>query len=383
MRLKKRPYLVVPLLVEQPTWGGSYIASYKGWQTLSSLSGKNIGQSFELYGQSTVSFDIFDSSDPHFLPAGKGIPDTKSQQTISLFDEVAEAKGLVVGPYVWQTWQAMPILIKFTQAKGNSFQLHAKPSQATARWKPKAESWYFFEKGILTYGVNQKTKLEDYKKTCHEIDDKMKSLSTLVTSGKMTVSDAKKEAKEWIDKKNPWQYINVHEVAKDTLIDLSPGGLHHSWEDRPEITPDGNIVYEVQQDVADDDCTLRSFDQGKFKDDGTIRTIYIDDYFSLLDPDPQKNDIKNATLTPVGSSLLKTKNYSMDVLTVTNTIKESIGDSFVHLFVKEGKATITGPDGVVHIHKGHSCFIPHNSETYTIQAVDGPATLIKTYIEKQ
>lgn len=374
-----KPYLVVPLLVEQPTWGGSYIAEYKGWNTLSSLSGKKIGQSFELYGKSVLSLSIEDSRDPAFLPVGKFIPDTKKQQIIELADC---ADPQILGPYVYDTWKTMPILIKFTQGKGNSFQLHAKPDMATSRWIPKAESWYYFERGVITFGVNPKTQLSDYKNACHEINEKMKALSSQVVSGTLSLDDAKAQAKAFIQEKNPWQYINVHTVEKDTLVDLSGGGLHHSWEDRPDIAPDGNILYEVQQDVADDDCTLRSFDQGKFKEDGTIRTIHIDDYFSFLDPDPKRNDIKNALLTARGESLLRTKNYSMDVLSVKTSESLTIEDSFVHLFVTQGAATVSTAGGMVTIHKGHSCFIPYKAENYEITAVDGPVSLLKTYITK-
>src|SRR5581483_1895457 len=51
----KRPYLVVPKLIEQPTWGGQYIAKAKGWQHLKDLDTLKIGQSYELFSGSNLS----------------------------------------------------------------------------------------------------------------------------------------------------------------------------------------------------------------------------------------------------------------------------------------------------------------------------------------
>ena len=51
----KRPYLVIPKLVEQPTWGGQYIADVKGWLRLQGLDQLKIGQSYELFSGSNLS----------------------------------------------------------------------------------------------------------------------------------------------------------------------------------------------------------------------------------------------------------------------------------------------------------------------------------------
>lgn len=378
MSIEPKPYLIFPKLIEQPTWGGTYIASFKGWDTHASLVGKNIGQSFELYGASLLSPTCTDSSDPSFT-SEEELKDTDAYLSLAKL-EPKEAT-FTLGPSVYEEYKKMPVLIKFTQAKGNSFQLHAKPEMANDRWTPKAESWYFMEKGVMTLGINATTEVADYQRACHEIEEMMKFLSAQVVSRTISLEQAKTEARIFIQAKNPWQYVNVHQVEKDTLVDLSGGGLHHSWEDRPDLTPDGNIIYEVQEDVPDEKCTLRSFDQGKIKDDGTIRPITIDDYFSFLDPDPARNDVRNALLTPKGESLLKTKHYSMDLVTVTQKREESTGKSFVHLFVRHGKVTVRTTNGEVTVHKGHSCFVPHWARSYSIYPVDSESVLIKTYIE--
>lgn len=382
MTSAKRPYLVVPLLVEQPTWGGSYIATYKGWQDLPTLKDKNIGQSYELAGKSLLSTQSIDSESSEFLPSGKFIAQDGKPTDIGLPDFIKVHKENAVGPFVFSTWGTMPILIKFTQAKGNSFQLHAKPDMANARWKPKAESWYFLEKGIMTCGIQEGCNIPNYKACCLAIEAKMKELSAKVQGTLLPLDVAKKEAKEFILAQNPWQYVNVREVEKYCLVDLSGGGLHHSWEDRPDITPEGNIIYEVQQDVEDDDCTLRSFDQGKFKDDGSIRPITIEDYFAFLDPDPSRNAVENAILKPSKDRLLKTKNYSMDVLSLTAPYEEKMVDSFVHLFVLDGKASVQAEDGKVTVSKGHSAFVPYGVGSYTIVPQSPSVSLIKTFIEK-
>ena len=40
MILNKRPYLIVPKLIVQPTWGGRYISELKDWDGLSFLKEK-------------------------------------------------------------------------------------------------------------------------------------------------------------------------------------------------------------------------------------------------------------------------------------------------------------------------------------------------------
>ena len=59
-----RPYLIIPLFIEQPTWGGSYIVSYKQIQD-EELRARKIGQSYELYGGSILSLSS-SSADSQF-----------------------------------------------------------------------------------------------------------------------------------------------------------------------------------------------------------------------------------------------------------------------------------------------------------------------------
>lgn len=334
MTIQKKPYLIIPYLIEQPTWGGQYICEKKGWLNKKEFAGKKIGQSYELYDRSTLSTSITSSHDPLFGP------EEKNTIPISHFAEK----------------RAFP-LIKFTQAKGNSFQLHIKPTTVDARWKQKSESWYYFEDGKITFGLKKGADIHKYKDTCIAINNHMKSLSEQLVKKEMSKEEAQKRANEFIVEKNPWQFVNVCGVKKGDIVDLSGGGLHHSWEEDSVHYPLGNVLYEVQQDVMDPVCTIRSFDQGKFKEDGTIREIHIDDYFKYIDTD----EIRNTLIIEKNKDgvLFDTNYYSLTLLSLSqNTMMQSV-TSFHHLFVKEGEIEVEDTlRNRVTVGQGHSCFIP-------------------------
>lgn len=324
----KKPYLIIPFLFEQPTWGGEYICEKKGWIH------KKIGQSYELYGKSLLATSIISTDDPQFSP------EVKDTVPISVFAED----------------RPFP-LIKFTQAKGNSFQLHIMPNTKQSAWAPKAESWYFFENGKITFGVKKGIQIEDYKKTCLAINNKMKELSSLVIQKKIDLKSAAASAKDYISSQNPWQYVNVHCVKKGDVVDLSGGGLHHSWEEDSVSCPLGNILYEIQQDVMDPVSTIRSFDQGKFKEDGTIREIQVEDYFNHLDLDEKRNTL--IIEKKENGKLFNTPFYSLTSLLLTVDKEMESTTSFHHLFVKEGKIRIVDKNkNEILVGRGHSCFVP-------------------------
>ena len=54
-------YLIIPKLIEQPTWGGDYILNFKNWQNQDVFKGLKIGQSYELYSETKLRSDL-DSS---------------------------------------------------------------------------------------------------------------------------------------------------------------------------------------------------------------------------------------------------------------------------------------------------------------------------------
>jgi mannose-6-phosphate isomerase class I len=368
-----KPYLIIPYLLEQPTWGGDYILKLKKWDQKPNLTGKKIGQSYELYGESFLSKSITDSADPAFSST---LPDT-----LKLTDFITQNPSEILGKKIFEKFGKMPLLIKLNQALGNSFQLHTKTGQEHARWQPKPESWYFLEDGYISCGVQKNTDVTAYRQVCVNIEGKMRELSNQVKSGSKTVDQARIEAKEFIKTQNPWQFVNRFDVKKYDLIDLSGGGVHHSWEENTEKHPLGNIVYEVQIDVMDEFCTIRSFDQGKIKDDGSIREIHIDDYFQFLDSTPESNDFTNLKRQRNGNKLLQTPYYSLDILELTDTHKEVMNDSFHHLYVQEGDIVVSSTAGFVRLTTGHSCFIPANTSEYTIKDNSTKSVVLKTHID--
>lgn len=372
-----RPYIIIPKFIEQPTWGGDYIVKYKGWDEKSNVQGKKIGQSYELYGQSKVLVDINDSADLNwnaYFDEDEHIQAT----TLSLPELIKNDPEKILGKPVYEKFGGMTVLIKFTQAKGNSFQLHVKTGTPNTSWKPKPESWYYFEKGYLTFGIKKGIDIDAYKRTCIEIDTYMHHLSQQIKSGILTIPEAKNEAKKMVVQKNVWQYVNVLHVSKYSAIDLSPGGIHHSWEEDPDSEL-GNVLYEVQVDAKDEESTLRSFDQGKLKDDGSVRKLTIDEYFTYIDTSDSANDITKALTKPKGNSIFQTSWYNMDEIAISQTITLNTDDSFHHLFVRDGEIMVETFYGQVHLTRGHSCFIPNAVKSYTITPKK-ESVILKTYV---
>ena len=149
---------------------------------------------------------------------------------------------------------------------------------------------------------------------------------------------------------------------KHSIVDLSPGAIQHSWEEDPVNLPQGNILYEVQLDVTDDESTIRAFDKGKIQSDGTIRKIHVEDYFAYIDTNPEHNDLDLAMRKREGQSLLHTSHYSLDVATIQKEVVVENPSSFIHVFVLEGELRVETPTRTLSVEKGYSCFIPPRSQ---------------------
>lgn len=372
----KRPFLIVPKLIEQLTWGGRYILNYKNWRNLPFLKNKKIGQSYELFGQSKLLTKINDSQDEKFIPE-VGSPDVDKIYNKTLYKKNVDYLTIdQLTKYV----EKIP-LIKFTQSNGNSFQIHIKKGAKSNRWLPKPESWYYFEDGLITFGIKRNINLEDYKKSCRIIEAEIKQLSEAIKKRKISLDGAKKAASQFIKKINPWQFVNLHLVKKFSVVDSSSGSIHHSWEEDLEKYPLGNVLYEIQKDVMDPVSTIRSFDKGKFKPDGSTREIHIEDYFKYLDTDPDHNDIKKMTPRQKGNRLLTTKYYCLDILEIDKEVVDNTNKSFTHLFVRDGKIYVECSDGLVILARGHSCFIPETVTDYKIKPIKEKAIVLKTFVE--
>jgi mannose-6-phosphate isomerase-like protein (cupin superfamily) len=368
----KRPYLVIPLLIEQPTWGGDYILKKKKWDSVPSMIARKIGQSYELFGNSKLLTKITDSSNPDFAgELGNADGTIKQELPLTEDEDFVMLKNMIPN---------MKLLIKFTQAAGNSFQMHIKPGTSHERWKPKPESWYYFEDGLISCGIKAGADIYRYKQVCLEIEALMKDLSAKVKNSDTPIDEALIHAKQKIQELNPWQFVNILEAKKGDLIDLSEGGIHHSWEEDRKKFPQGNVVYEVQVDVMDPFCTIRSFDQGKMKEDGSIREIHVEDYFRYIDTTAAHNDIKSMMRTRKEDNLLTTPYYSLDIIELTGRIPKDISHSFHHLFVKSGSIRVECGDGTVMVGEGHSCIVPGQAGTYTLTSRTPQSIILKTYI---
>lgn len=375
-----RPYLVLARLMEQSTWGGSYIAAFKNIQD-PELQKRKIGQSYELFGKTILS-RATDTSDPQFqndlITYNRSQELPVDKEFVSLGDLISIDPKAVLGPAIRQ--DTMPLLLKFTQALGNSFQIHVKKNSCSSRWKAKPESWYYLEDGIITFGVKKGVDLGKYKKICLSIEAKMSELSRLIKQKRLSYKEASKAADDYIKEKDPWQFVNLHKVKKYTIVDLSAGGIHHSWEEDPVGHPQGNVLYEVQTDVDDHTSTIRCFDRGKIKPDGTVRDIHVEDYFSNLDLDPKHNSLDPLLHKKNDESLLQTPNYSLDALTITKELLVTTGHSFVHFFVVEGDLQLETTNTTLVIAQGHSCFVPHAVGSFSLSPVSDRTRVLKTYI---
>lgn len=381
-----RPYLVAPKLIEQPTWGGTYIASFKNWQE-KPFANKKIGQSYELFSQSLL-VPAITTADPSFGPDFEGKPEGAFPigELIQLSPEkvLGESSMAKFGP-------KMSTLIKFTQAKGNSFQLHVKDGTKNTTWLPKPESWYYFEEGLATLGLSDVTRTEEYKAASSRIATEMNRLSHAITSGTSQLEDAKKQADAFIAKENIYQYVNTVVIPKETIVDIHAGGIHHSWEEDDSKYPNGNIVYEVQQEASDDASTLRSFDKGKIKEDGSIRPVQVEDYFTYIDKSPEINNpqtflTRAKKLAETGafstSELFNTPYYSLHQIalkTEINSTDMAGTNTFHHIFVHNGSITVEHEKTKLTVGKGHSVFVPSVCE-YRLTSQNGPAILLSTFI---
>lgn len=360
-----RPFLIIPKLILKPTWGGTYIAEMKGWANISNIQNKVIGQSYELFSGTKLALLITDTYDPRFMPE-VGYDDSPETQK--------EGFGLKEEVDYINIPESADLLIKINHSKGNSFQLHRKPGLNDSRWINKAEAWYYLEHGKLTFGVKKEANLEEYKKVCLEIEGFMKGLSLQVTNGQKGIDDARVEAEIFIKDKNPWQFVNMHEVKKYEIVDPSLGGIHHSWEEDDQKYPLGNVVYEVQEDVMDPVSTIRCFDQGKIKDDGSIREIHIEDYFKYLDTNEVNNDINR-------SRDLNNAIFAMDVLTIETTKSYATEKSFHHLFVRDGGMEVVSGGVTLKVNRGHSVYVP-SKLSYIINPMSSDTVILKTYSNK-
>ena len=374
-----KPYLIIPKFIEQPTWGGTYISGFKNWQD-KPFANKKIGQSYELYSQ-TLLTNIPDSNDPTFEPE----LDVAPRHSFAIDELIGVDPEKVLGiNSIKKFGEKVNTLIKFTQAKGNSFQVHVKEGTENTSWLPKPESWYYFEEGLATLGLSDVKKIEEYNASATRIAAEMDRISSAIKSGQLLLDEAKKQAANLIIQENIYQYVNTVVVPKDAVIDIHAGGIHHSWEENDAKYPNGNIVYEVQLEAMDDASTLRSFDKGKIKDDGSVRPVQVEEYFTYIDASEKTNNPQTflshgKKLTETVTELFNTPYYQLHQTVLTGTRDMKASNSFQHIFVHDGTVIIESEQNKLTVGRGHSAFIPASCD-YRLTSLNTPAILLTTFI---
>jgi len=377
-----KPYLVIPKLIRQNTWGGDYIATEKGIEFPVNEIVK-LGQSYELFSGTKLSMAVSGKeyevgfADRDEIDMGIS---PKSNQSVSLAEMTKDNPELTLGKTTLAKGKIMPLLLKLTQAKGNSFQLHIKPGLNDPKWLPKSETWYFFEKGRVTCGIADGISIKDYQNCCIEIDKQMQSLSKRIAGREMMVEEARMMAQKFIKEVDPWQFVQTKEAGVGEIFDMSKGGIHHSWEENMSNSR-GNILYEIQEDRMDPVSTIRAFDQGKIDDKGNIRKLDIDDYFKYLDASEELNQGNFSGKKSGGNNVFTTKDYAMDKVEIEKNRDDSTTDSFCHYYVKNGKIKIETGEGQVVVEKGWSCFVPAGGAIKVkMESLEGGTVLLKTYV---
>lgn len=361
-------------LIEQPTWGGRFILELKGLGRDPAWQNKKIGQSYELFWGTQVIIN------------GKQIP----------INNLLTGHGPeILGRSVFERFgPKMPLLLKLTQAKDNSYQIHLPHRVKHPRWQPKAEAWYYFETGLLTLGVKENISWNDYEKTVKAVQAKMETLSRQAGAGKLQLDEARTQASRFIKTHNPADYVNYITAQSGEVWDLSSGGLHHSWEEDEQLAPHGNVLFEIQEDVPDEISSIRAFDKGKVKDDGSIRAVHIDNYFQFIDrspktnyPDLARHQPKTIAETSGGrvEQLLATPYYTLELMVVKHHLSgasTNTQDRFHHLFVKTGSVRIDyGRNRRFKLTQGSSVLIPGCLGEYELtNQGKNKAEVIKSFI---
>ncbi len=178
--ITKAPWQVQDELIEQPSWGGRYIVDLKGLSDDSQWAGKKVGQSYELAKAS------------HLIDPDGGAVRPLAELIRS------DPAGLLGQAVLDKFGPDLSLLIKLTQAKGNSFQVHLPEGKSLGHWEPKPEAWFYLSPGLYTFGLKAGTSFEAYSRVLHTIDDEMGRLSREVKSGRFSVEEARAQAKSRI-----------------------------------------------------------------------------------------------------------------------------------------------------------------------------------------
>ena len=442
--LLEEPFSCEALIIEQPTWGGTAILEKKGLSDDPAWRGKKVGQAFENHA---------------WLPVH-----TPDGWTVSILDVSLVLGELFLGPVAWRTVPAMGQLRKDTEAYGNSFQLHLSEPKWIVRGGrpalliPKSEAMrYLDQPGLLSCGVKCRTEAEwrDYERRLRNIDAGMSKLSSGILSGGLSLAEAKQQARQLMLDNNPYLWVHLLIPQPEVVVDFSTPRRHHNWEENNDASRElfaaagidlarlqglcVNKLDEIQiglyVDLAgtaikqepislagfaglslirkrervivltDDNSSIRGFDKGKFKADGTVRPLDVDTYFDHIDRRPEVNIPDQAIVKPKVRQLAEgtIRRYDFDTglyaFTVLETSKPnpersfrqsfhgrftSATDSYHHIYADEGPVLITFESGhaPVAVSKGYSVFLSGSTGVYGINPLSAgrPAVVAIAYV---
>jgi hypothetical protein len=442
--LLEEPIACEAELIEQPTWGGTAILEKKGLRDDPVWRGKKVGQAFENHAQLPVR-----------LPDG---------WTVSILDVSLVLGEPFLGPVAWRTVPAMGQLRKDTEAYGNSFQMHlAEPAWIDRAGRPtllipKSEAMRYLDKpGLLSCGLKCRTDAEwaDYERRLRNIGAGMGELSSKVLAGRLDLLEAGRGARRLILDNNPYVWVNLLIPRPEEVVDFSTPRRHHNWEENNEATRelfaaagfdlarlqglDVNKLDEIQVglyiDLAgtavhqkpislaefaglnlirkrervivltDDNSSIRGFDKGKFKADGSLRPLDVDTYFAYIDRRPEANIPERAIVKPdvrrLAEGTIRRYDFAtgMYAFTVLETSKPNPGrefsrsfhgrfsaatDSYHHIYADRGPVLITFESGrePAELRQGYSVFLSGSMGEYGINplAAGRSATVAVTYV---
>lgn len=243
-----------------------------------------------------------------------------------------------------EKFEYFPVLIKLIDARDNlSVQVHPDNdyAQRVEGEYGKTEMWYIVdcdENASLIYGFKENISKEDFRRAIEE--------NTL------------------LDK------VNTVPVKKGDVFFIKSGTLHAIGK--------GILIAEIQQNS---NTTYRVYDYGRIGADGNPRELHIEKALDVTDLKPAKPYKLQKPLELDGRTvqLLADCDYftvsRQDVREKTKiTVSEN---SFCHILVIDGEASLSAEDGELSLKKGSSIFIPAGSGEYII---NGKCSMIITEI---
>ena len=243
-----------------------------------------------------------------------------------------------------EKFEYFPVLIKLIDARDKlSVQVHPENdyAQRVEGEYGKTEMWYIVdcdENASLIYGFKENISKEDFRRAIEE--------NTL------------------LDK------VNTVPVKKGDVFFIKSGTLHAIGK--------GILIAEIQQNS---NTTYRVYDYGRIGADGNPRELHIEKALDVTDLKPAKPYKLQKPLELDGRTvqLLADCDYftvsRQDVREKTKiTVSEN---SFCHILVIDGEASLSAEDGELSLKKGSSIFIPAGSGEYII---NGKCSMIITEI---